>query len=72
MRTRLKPCPFCGNTIRETRGFMGLRFFRCSFCGAVISFDNDRCNNNPDSTYEYWNRRANEVEENQSTMGQLK
>lgn len=58
MKEHLKPCPFCGYPITETIGFMQLRHLKNRSCGAVISFDNDRANNNPDSTYEYWNRRT--------------
>lgn len=56
----LKPCPFCGSKVREYVGFRGLRFFNCTECGAMISFDNDFCNKNPKSTYDYWNRRVND------------
>ena len=60
MMKKLKPCPFCGSEIKERIGFGGLRFFGCRKCGALVSFDNNRCNHNPDSTYDYWNRRVDE------------
>ena len=57
---RLRECPFCGGTVRRVRGFGGLNFFKCLYCGAVVSFDNDYYNRNPDKAIEAWNRRAGE------------
>lgn len=58
----LNPCPFCGHKIEVTKVYKGLRLFKCEGCGAVVSFDNDYCNNNPDSTYQFWNRRVKDGE----------
>ncbi len=56
--SELKPCPFCGKKVVRQKGYMGLNFFKCKNCGAVISFNNDFCNNNPDKAINAWNRRA--------------
>lgn len=58
MGVRLKPCPFCGGEVIEYIGYGGMRRFWCKKCDAVVSFDNDYCNRNPESTYEYWNKRT--------------
>ena len=55
----LKPCPFCGEKVRRVIGFMGLNFFKCRQCGAVISFDNDYYNDHQDEAIEAYNRRVN-------------
>lgn len=59
MDNELKPCPFCGGQARVTRGVRGIPFIfiKCRQCGAVISFDNDRCNYNPCEAVKYFNRR---------------
>lgn len=56
----LKPCPFCGGKVRRVIGFMGLNFFKCRQCGAVISFDNDCYNTHKDEAIEAYNRRVND------------
>lgn len=56
----LKPCPFCGGKVRRVIGFMGLNFFKCQKCGAVISFDNDYYNDHQDEAIEAYNRRGND------------
>jgi Lar family restriction alleviation protein len=56
--TELKPCPFCGGKVRRAIGLMGLNFFRCKECGAVVSFDNDYYNTHKNEAIEAWNRRA--------------
>ncbi len=53
----LKPCPFCGGAAKRTIGFMGLNFFKCNKCGAVVSFDNDYYNTHKNAAIEAWNRR---------------
>ena len=61
METKLEPCPFCGHEVIEIIGTMELRFFKClnrQTCGAVMSFDNDYYNHNPDSTRDIYNRRV--------------
>lgn len=40
-KTELKSCPFCGGKARCAIGFMGLNFFKCTECGATVSFDNE-------------------------------
>lgn len=59
-RTELKPCPFCGKPVTRVRGYNGLNFFKClnvGQCGAVMSFDNDYYNNNPEQAFKAFNRR---------------
>ena len=56
----LKPCPFCGKSVNRVRGWGGLNFFKCtnrSECGAVMSFDNDYFNQNPEKAINAYNRR---------------
>lgn len=57
---KLKPCPFCGGEVKTTKVLYGLIFFKCKKCGAVVSFDNDYYNRNPDKAVYAWNRRAEE------------
>ncbi len=56
--SRLKPCPFCGNEINTHIGYRGLRFFTCSNCGSITSFDKDFINANPKVAEAVWNRRV--------------
>ena len=59
----IKPCPFCGSPVRRVRGFAGLNFFKCgntNGCGAVMSFDNDYFNRNPEKAINAYNRRASD------------
>lgn len=58
----LKPCPFCGGKIKRVIGFRGLNFFKCSKCGAVVSFDNDYYNTHKDEAVNAFNRRVGEEE----------
>ena len=63
----LKPCPFCGKPVKRVRGYAGLNFFKCinfGECGAVMSFDNDYYNSNPEEAYRAYNNRVNERNEN--------
>ena len=55
--TELKPCPFCGGKVKRVIGIMGLNFFKCQKCGAVVSFDNDYYNTHQNEAIEAWNRR---------------
>ncbi len=59
MADELKPCPFCGQTVRRVIGFNGLNFFKCTnkHCGAVVSFDNDFYNAYKNKAIKAWNRR---------------
>lgn len=61
VKQSLKPCPFCGKAVKEQSGFQGIMFFKCSNpkCGAIVSFDNDKCNIFPPEAREYFNRREN-------------
>jgi ssDNA-binding Zn-finger/Zn-ribbon topoisomerase 1 len=62
----LKPCPFCGSPVRRIRGVAGLNFFKCTNfgkCGAVVSFDNDYYNSNPEQAYKAYNSRVGESED---------
>ena len=56
----LKKCPFCGDEIGIKIGLGGLRFFKCKNkkCGAIVSFDNDYCNNYPEKSVERFNKRV--------------
>lgn len=54
----LKPCPFCGGNINRKIGFGGLNFFKCSVCGATVSFDNDFYNTHTDEAVNAWNTRT--------------
>lgn len=58
--TELKPCPFCGGKVRRVIGFGGLNFFKClsTYCGAVMSFDNDYYNEHKNEAIEQYNKRA--------------
>ena len=63
MRKELKPCPFCGSKlVKYTRGITGapIVFLKCGNldCGAVVSFDNEKCHLLPESAINAWNRRA--------------
>lgn len=58
--TELKRCPFCGGKVRRVIGIMGLNFFRCKKCGAVVSFDNDYYNTHQNEAIEAWNRRVDD------------
>lgn len=55
----LKPCPFCGGTVKRAIGFNGLNFFKCfnKGCGAVVSFDNDYYNTHTNEAINAWNER---------------
>lgn len=56
----VKPCPFCGGEIKITHGLLNMPFlfFKCRRCGAVISFDNDECNKEPNRAQAYFERRV--------------
>ncbi len=57
---KTSPCPFCGGNVQITNGISVLPFlfFKCTKCGAVISFDNEECNYNPKKAKEYFERRT--------------
>lgn len=59
---KLKPCPFCNHRVRRVVGYMGLHYFRCDGCGAVVSFDNSYCNHFKPEAVKYWNRRCPDAE----------
>lgn len=54
---KLRECPFCGGKVKRVIGVMGLNFFKCQKCGAVVSFDNDYYNTHQNEAIEAWNRR---------------
>lgn len=56
---KLKPCPFCGGAVIRVRGWNDLNFFKCQRlgCGAVMSFDNDYCNEHTDEAVKAYNTR---------------
>ena len=55
----LRPCPFCGGAVIRVRGWNNLNFFKCQrlVCGAVMSFDNDYCNEHTDEAVKAYNTR---------------
>ena len=55
----LRPCPFCGGSVIRVRGWNDLNFFKCQRlgCGAVMSFDNDYCNEHTDEAVKAYNTR---------------
>lgn len=59
--TEPAPCPFCGRRVYVTRGVTRapFLFFKCNNvnCGAIVSFDNDVCNETPEAAVVCWNRR---------------
>lgn len=61
-KAKLKPCPFCGGEVTETRriSVAPFYFYKCNnlACGAVVSFDNFGANINPPMARKNWNRRA--------------
>lgn len=59
-RIKTSPCPFCGGEVNITHGMIcaPFWFFKCKKCGAVISFDNDECNYNPEKAVESLLRKA--------------
>lgn len=57
---KLRECPFCGGKVKRVIGVMGLNFFKCKECGAVVSFDNDYYNTHKNEAIEAWNRRADD------------
>lgn len=54
----LLTCPFCGAVITKAKGYMGLTYYRCRTCGAIISFDQPRYNKGLANTDAAWNNRA--------------
>ncbi len=62
--SEIKPCPFCGGKVKETRGVLNAPFcfYKCSNpkCGAVMSFDNFAANTVPIKARENYNRRASD------------
>lgn len=61
-KIKTSPCPFCGGQIKITHGHIcaPFWFFKCKKCGAVVSFDNDECNINPEKAKQYFERRTTE------------
>ena len=57
---KLRECLFCGGKVKRVIGVMGLNFFKCKECGAVVSFDNDYYNTHKNEAIEAWNRRVND------------
>ena len=65
MTEKLKPCPFCGSRlVSYSRGIIGapILFMKCgnTECGAVVSFDNEKCHTLPEIAIKYWEKRENE------------
>lgn len=60
---KLKNCPFCGSEAKETEGIGGINMICCmnyKGCGAMVTFDNKLCNENPEATKTFFNKRAKE------------
>lgn len=57
--SNLRPCSFCGGAVIRVRGWNDLNFFKCQRlgCGAVMSFDNDYCNEHTDEAVKAYNTR---------------
>ena len=57
-KTKLKPCPFCGEKVRRIIGSTGETFFKCDVCDAkmdgkeVVKKDYNPCNK---CTHKGWN-----------------
>ena len=63
MANRIKNCPFCGNKADLMTLMTGIKVFYCrnyEKCGAVVSFDNPKCNlsTSDEPKIEAWNRRV--------------
>lgn len=57
----LKKCPFCGSNVTLMTLFTGMKMFYCKNykdCGAVVSFDNPKCNVSDAAKINAWNRRV--------------
>ena len=63
VKAEIKSCPFCGNKVSRQVGLMGLNFFKCFKCGAVVSFDNDYFNAHKNEAVKAWNTRYKEDKE---------
>lgn len=57
MERKLELCPFCGGKVKILIGVYEMYFFKCSDCGAVVSFDSKECNNDPKTAVDKWNTR---------------
>lgn len=55
---KLKHCPFCGSKVRRVIGMYGVNFFKCTGCGATVSFDNAYYNTHKNEAIKAWNRRT--------------
>lgn len=54
---KLLPCPFCGGECYANSAF-DVIFIKCTKCGAVISFDNDKCRRMSTKAFELFNTRT--------------
>lgn len=62
MSEELKRCPFCGSQVDLMTLFTGIKMFYCrnhAGCGAIVSFDNKKCNDEKGEAEKIkaWNRR---------------
>lgn len=70
MSEELKPCPFCGNEVKERIGIGGIHFYECTYdrCGAVISFGGKKRTSGgayeAENPRERFNRRAENAKTN--------
>lgn len=51
---KIKPCPFCGSKVWQYTGYQNITFFKCLFCGAIISFQDAE---DEKEAIEHFNRR---------------
>lgn len=61
-KIKLKTCHFCGSKVETLEMIGGLTGVCCtnySECGAIVSFNNEKCDSNSEKyTPEFWNRRV--------------
>ena len=60
--SELKACPFCGSKVTLMNLTLPIKMFYCNNyreCGAVVSFNNNKCNLEKGDYYKIqcWNRR---------------
>lgn len=64
-KTSIKRCPFCGSEVQASNGVilqLPMLMFFCTNkeCGALVSFDNEKANKEPEKALNLWNARAGE------------
>lgn len=62
-RNILKPCPFCGGTVKETLGHLRftppILYYECKNreCGAIMSFNNSATREKPEAARTFYQVR---------------